>query len=162
MDLRTFRSLLLACAAGATAVTLLASPSIAHAERATIGPHLGVNFDVDDLLLGGESRIDVATLGTSVIVQLNPSFSYYFVDNYTLFNISFNVPFEFVIEGSKLRPFTAPGLGLFAGDGGSDLKLNVLGGLLFRLDAVDPFVQLRIAFIDGSTVDLMGGVLFRL
>jgi len=149
---------LLAFALGAA--TLAAAP-VAHAERATIGPHLGVNFDVDDLLIGAEARIDVATLGRNVIVQLNPSFSYYFVDNYDLLNISFNVPFEFVIENSVLRPFVAPGLGLFTGDH-TDLKLNMLGGMLFRLDAIDPFVQLRVAFIDGSTVDLMGGVLFRL
>lgn len=145
-----------------SAAGALALPATAHAERATIGPHLGINFDGDALLLGVESRIDLGNAGRSVIVQLNPSFSYYFFDNVDIFNFSLNVPFEFVIQDSVLRPFAAPGLGLFFGEGDSELKLNLIGGLLFHLDVVEPFVQIRAAVIDGSTVDLMGGALFRI
>jgi hypothetical protein len=148
-----------ALAASCCALWLL--PATAHAERATIGPHFGVNFDGDVVLIGVESRIDLGNAGRSVIVQLNPSFSYYAFDD-ALFNISLNVPFEFVIQDSVLRPFAAPGLAFFFGEHGHDLKLNLIGGLLFNLDGVEPFVQLRAAVIDGSFVDLMGGVLFRI
>ena len=138
----------------------------AHAERVTLGPHLGYNLDVDDPLLGIESRIDLTNISSSVILQLNPSFSYYFVDNFDLFNFAVNVPFEFVIGGSSLRPFVAPGLGLVhvSAGGGSDtdLALVLLGGLLFRLGVVDPFFQLRVLIEDGSSAELMGGVLFEL
>lgn len=148
--------------AAAALVLLLASAPTAHAERATIGPHVGYNFDGEDLLLGVESRIDLGNAGRSVIVQLNPSLSYYFFENVDVFNLSLNVPFEFVIGGSVLRPFIAPGLALFFGDFGEDLRLNLIGGLLFKLDAVEPFVQLRAAVIDGDVVDLMGGLLIRI
>lgn len=137
----------------------------AHAERATLGPHLGYNLDIDDPLLGIESRIDLTNISSSVILQLNPSFSYYFVDNFDLFNFALNVPFEFVIGGSVVRPFIAPGLGLVhVSNGGSDtdLALVILGGLLFRLGVVDPFFQLRVLIEDGSSAELMGGVLFEL
>jgi hypothetical protein len=139
----------------------------AQAERNTLGLHLGINFEGDDpLFLGPEGRFDVATISQRVIVQLNPSMSYYFVDNVTLLNFSFNVPFEFVLENTVVRPMVGPGLGLYFADwdGGSDtdLNLNILGGVLFHFEAVDPFVQLRLAIGDGSTVELMGGVLFVL
>jgi hypothetical protein len=139
--------------------------SIAHAERATLGPHLGYNLDFDAPLLGVESRIDLTNVGSSVILQLNPSFSYYFVDNVDLFNFSLNLPFEFVIGGSKLRPFVAPGFGLYHfSNGGSHSEgaLMLLAGLLFRLGVVDPFIQLRVGIADASWADLMGGVLFEL
>jgi hypothetical protein len=143
----------------------LGSVGVAHAERATIGPHLGFNLDFDDPFLGVESRIDLTNVGSSVILQLNPSFSYYFVDNVDLFNFCVNMPFEFVIGGSKLRPFAAPGFGLLHwSNGGShtDAALMLLAGLLFRLGAVDPYVQLRVAIGDDTLADLMGGVLFAL
>ena len=138
---------------------------VAHAERASIGPHLGYNLDIDDPLLGVESRIDLTNVGSSVILQLNPSFSYYFTDNIDLFNVAVNLPFEFVIGGSKLRPFVAPGIGfIHVSNGGSDTDaaLILLAGLLFRLGVVDPFIQLRVMINDGSSADLMGGVLFVL
>lgn len=138
----------------------------AHAERNTLGPHLGVNFDVDDAFLGLEGRFDVGNLGRSAIVQLNPSFSYYFIEGGDLFNFSFNVPFEFQIDGSVLRPMVAPGLGIWHWSGNdhsdTDLSLNLIAGLLFALGVVEPFVQLKIAIGDGSSAELMGGVLFRL
>ena len=149
----------------ALALAGVGSGNVAHAERATLGPHLGFNLDFDDPLLGIESRIDLTNVGSSVILQLNPSFSYYFVDNIDLFNVSLNLPFEFVIGGSKLRPFLAPGLGLFHysnGNSNSEAALMLLAGLLFRLGVVDPYVQLRVAIADNTLADLMGGVLFEL
>lgn len=145
----------------ALALLLLFTPT-AHAERATIGPHVGYNFDGEVLLLGAESRIDLTQAGRSVIVQLDPSLSYYFFEDFSLFNFSLNVPFEFIVGDSVLRPFVAPGLALFFGDPDEELRLNLIGGLLFKLDAVEPFVQLRAAVIDGDVVDLMGGLLIRL
>lgn len=162
MTTLTHRLPTLLLAASCAALLLFGLVPTAHAERATIGPHLGWNFDWDDLLLGAESRIDLGNAGQSVIVQLNPSLSYYFIENVDVLNLSLNVPFEFVIGGSVLRPFVAPGLALFFGDFDEELKLNLIGGLLFKLDAVEPFVQLRAAVIDGEVVDLMGGLLIRI
>jgi hypothetical protein len=144
---------------------LLWLPSSVHAERNTLGPHLGYNFDGDVPFIGGEGRFDVANIASSVIVQLNPSFSLY-IDDHPGFNFSFNVPFEFQIPGSVLRPFAAPGIALIDGTArGSRLvaRLNLIGGLLFHLDSLEPFVQLRfICGGGGISPELMGGLLFRL
>ena len=138
----------------------------AQAERATIGPHLGFNLDLDDPFLGIESRIDLTNISSNVILQLNPSFSYYFTDNIDLFNFALNLPFEFLIDDSVLRPFAAPGLALVhvSAGGGSDTdaQLVLLAGLLFRLGVVDPYFQIRVLIGDGSSAELMGGVLFAL
>jgi hypothetical protein len=156
-------SLATACALGCL---VLGPAAAAHAERNTLGPHFGVNFDGQDpLFLGVEGRFDLGTIGSSAIVQLNPSFSYYFTDGYDMLNFSLNVPFEFVISGSVVRPLAAPGLGIWHfnnGNSHTDLTLNLIGGVLFALDPVEPFVQLRVSIGDGSSAELMGGVLFRL
>ena len=108
-----------------------------------------------------EGRFDLGDIGSSAIVQLNPSFSYYFSEGDDLLNFSLNVPFEFLIAGSVVRPLAAPGIAIWHRDD-ADVALNLIGGVLFALDPVEPFVQLRVSIGDGSTVDLMGGVLFRL
>jgi hypothetical protein len=145
------------------ALLLLAAP--VHAERNTLGPHLGYNFDGDVLLIGGEGRFDVANIGSSVIVQLNPSISLYFPPHYVVFNFAFNVPFEFLINDSVLRPFAAPGIGIYHGTGhnsGTDVRLNLIGGLLFHLSSLEPFVELRFVCGGGISPELIGGLLFRL
>ncbi|MFI5307993.1 MAG: hypothetical protein ACHQ53_11600 [Polyangiales bacterium] len=144
----------------------LAFASPAHAERNTLGPHLGFSFDSNDVFLGAEGRFDVAEIDQSVIVQLNPSFSLYFVHNVNVFNFSFNVPFEFKIHDSVLRPFAAPGLGIYAftGRGGeARVRLNLIGGLLFKLrPPLEPYVQIRLVAGGGIAAELMTGLLFRL
>jgi hypothetical protein len=150
-----------ALALGAALLPLTA----ARAERSTLGPHVGFNFDVDDPFIGFEGRFDVGDIGTTAIVQINPSVSYYFTDYIDLLNFSLNVPFEFKVRGSVLRPFVAPGLGIWHRNNGrsdTDLALNLIGGLLFDVDAVEPFVQLRVSIGDGSTAELMGGLLIQL
>ena len=147
--------------------SLFGAASLAHAERTTLGPHLGLNFDYNDPLIGLEGRIDLANLTRTVILQIDPMFSYYFTDNIDVFNFSLNMPFEFEITGSVLRPFIAPGLAVIhvsadAGGSDTDAALALLFGLLFRLDAVDPFVELRVLIGDNSMAELIGGVLFRL
>jgi hypothetical protein len=147
----------------ACAALCFAAP--ARADRSTLGPHFGVNFDFDDAFIGLEGRFDVADVGSSAVLQINPSFSYYFTDNVDVFNFSLNFPFEFQINDSVLRPMAAPGIGLWHFSNGSsetEVVLNLIGGLLFYLDGVEPFVQLRVYLGDGSGAELMGGVLFRL
>lgn len=162
MDLRRSQHLAIAALAVAGAL-LCAAP--ARADRITLGPHFGVNFDFDDAFLGLEARFDVADVGSSAILQINPSFSYYFTDNSDVFNFSLNLPFEFQINDSVLRPMVAPGIGIWHvsnGNSDTEITLNLIGGLLFYLDPVEPFVQLRVYLGDGSGAELMGGVLFRL
>jgi hypothetical protein len=150
------------------AVLTCAVATPARAERNTLGPHLGINFDYDDPFIGIEGRIDLTKLSRNLILQLNPSFSLYFLDGDAgLFNISVNVPFEFQVN-ETVRPFFAPGLGIWHwewDDGDRDdteVMLNLIVGMLFVLPPVEPFFQFRIAVGDGSFAELMFGILFRL
>jgi hypothetical protein len=155
------------CAFLNAAVLAWAVATPAQAERNTLGPHLGVNFDYDDPFIGVEGRIDLTRLNPNLILQLNPSFSFYFLDGPAdLFNISVNVPFEFRAN-ETIRPFFAPGIGIWhwdwdGDDGDTELMLNLIAGVLFIVPPVEPFVQLRVAVGDSSFAELMGGVLFRL
>jgi hypothetical protein len=150
-------------ATGVLLLPLLCAPS-ARAERNTLGPHLGYNFDGDVPFVGAEGRFDVANIGSSAIVQLNPSISLY-IHHEVTFNFAFNVPFEFQIHDSVLRPFAAPGIGIYHStnrNSGTDVRLNLIGGLLFHLQALEPFVQLRFVLGGGVAAELMAGLLFRL
>jgi hypothetical protein len=125
---------------------------------------MGINFDWDEVFIGGELRTDVAELSPTVQLQLNPSLSLAFPGRGVIFDMSFNVPFQFYVRDSVLRPFTGPGLALVdhTGGGHADLFLNLIGGLLFDLGNVDPFLQLKVMIPHHAAVELMGGVLFRL
>ena len=153
-------------ASACVCVALVAAPASASAE-VNLGPHLGINFDWDEVILGGEVRPDIATLAPTVIMQLDPSFTFALLGGgATALDFSLNVPFEFMIRDSVLRPFSGPGLALvhYSGNGGSatDLYLNIIGGLLFDLGSVDPFVQLKVMIPHGSMSELMAGVLFKI
>lgn len=146
---------------------LLASPALAQQRDAAIGPHLGVNFDGDNFLLGGHARFDVANITPEVLVQIYPNLSYYFTDgDRDVFNLSCDVPFEFVIHNTTLRPYAAPGLAMFwatgPGDDDIDLGLDLIGGLLFELDSVEPWVELRLIISGGASAEIRGGVQFVL
>ena len=141
-------------------------PETAHAD-ATLGLHLGVNFDVDDPLLGAESRIDLTKLGGVASLQIAPSFSYYFTDNIDLWNLALAFPFEFKVHGTMLRPYVGPGLAIvfweFGAADDTDLMFVIEGGLSFALPVVVPYVGFR-ALLGGDRdgAELLFGVLFRL
>jgi hypothetical protein len=143
----------------------LSAPSRASAET-LLGPHLGVNFDWGELFLGGELRADIAEISPQVKLQLDPSLSLALFDRGTAIDFGCNVPFQFLVSDSPVRPFVAPGLSLvhYTARHGSDtqLYLNLIGGVLFDLHGIDPFVQLKVMVPHGSMAELMGGVLFKI
>jgi hypothetical protein len=151
----------------AAAVALLAAPHAAQAE-ASIGPHAGLNFDWEEVVIGGEARVDMAQLSGNITLQLDPAVTFAFPGSGVAMDFSLNMPFVFVIRDSVLRPFSGPGLALIHYTGGSggtsvtDLYFNILAGLLFDLGTVDPFVQLKVMVPHGSMAELIGGVLFTL
>ena len=161
---RHLRTFVLPCALALLALSSL--PQRASAEVG-LGPHLGYNFDWDEPVIGGELRADIARVSRSVQLQIDPTLSLAFLGaNTVVFDISLNLPFQFEINDSVLRPYLAPGLAFLHSSGhwGSDsnLFLNLIGGLLFDFGKVDPFVQLKIMIPHGSLVELVGGVLFEL
>jgi hypothetical protein len=144
------------------AVHALASP-VAQAQTVAIGPHLGINLDHGNLHIGADLLVDIVQLSPSVTLGVWPSYAHVFIeDGHDVELLGCDFPFIFEIDGSILEPFLAPGLGLaFYGD--TSLKLNVIGGTFFEASStVKPFVALALRFIDGTFVDLLGGVLFVL
>jgi hypothetical protein len=128
-----------------------------------LGPHGGVNLDSGSIHLGVDFVAEIAELSPSVKLAVWPSYAHVFIDggrDVELFGCDF--PFVFAIRDSVVTPFAGPGLGLaFYGD--TSLKVNVIGGLFFETGGpVRPFVELALRFVDGTFVDLLGGVLFEL
>jgi hypothetical protein len=148
----------------AVAFTLSALSPVARAESSlAIGPHLGINLDHGNLHIGGDLLIELTELSPNVTLGIWPSYAHVFIeDGHDVELLGCDFPFIFEIDGSIVEPFLAPGLGLaFYGD--TSLKLNLIGGTFFETNsAVRPFVALAIRLIDGTFVDLLGGVLFEL
>lgn len=152
----------LAFAAFVAVLSAVAAP-VAQAEPLAIGPHVGINLDHGNLHLGGDLLVPITELSPSVRLGIWPSYAHVFIeDGHDVELLGCDFPFIFEIDGSIVEPFLAPGLGLaFYGD--TSLKLNLIGGTFFETNSsVRPFVALALRFIDGTFVDLLGGVLFEL
>ena len=135
----------------------------ARADSVAVGPHGGVNLDVGSLHVGADVVVDVADVSPSVKLAIWPSYAHVFIDDghdVELFGVDF--PFVFPLDGAVVAPFVGPGLGLaFYGD--TSLKVNIIGGVFFATGSgVRPFAELAVRLVDGTFVDLLGGVLFEL
>src|SRR5262245_17080504 len=120
---------------------LVAFSHAAEARAVLLGPRLSLDIDDDfdddsDIALGAELRIELATIGRNVGMQLRPSFDFYFIDNVDLFNLSLDFLFVFNVS-SSVEPYAGAGLGIFfwdpdgPGDGGSEAGLDLVGGVKF-------------------------------
>ena len=118
------------------------------------GPHLGYNFDVDELLLG-------AQLSWPITPQLDlyPTFDYYFVSPASLWALNFDL---------KYRPptrygawYVGGGLNYSKSTGGNDTNLNLLTGLEARRGRTRPYVEAKFTLGGPSTFQLVGGLSWR-
>jgi hypothetical protein len=158
------KAILLRVALGLLLVALVASPADAQRRarrRAaataapSYGPHLGYNFDVDELLIG-------AQLSWPMTPQLDlyPTFDYYLVSGGSLWSLNADL---------KYRPPTRYGAwyvggGLnwshasSGGNGASDTGLNLLTGLEGRRGRSRPYVEAKIILGSGSSFQIVGGL----
>lgn len=131
--------------------------------QVALGPHGAINLDRGDPHLGFDVVVPLAQLSPSVQLGVWPSYAHVFVDDgHDVELLGCDFPFVFALDGSSVSPFFAPGLGLaFYGD--TSLKVNLIGGALFDTGGpVRPFAALAVRLVDGTFVDLLGGVLFEL
>lgn len=154
------QALLLSCCA---AVLLVGFSPRAQAQQLAFGPHGGINLDVGSLHVGLDLLVGVSQISPAVQLAVWPSYAHVFVDDghdVELFGV--DVPFVFALPDSPMIPYVGPGLGL-AVYGENSLKVNVIGGVFFETDSpVRPFAELAIRLVNGTFVDLLGGVLFEL
>lgn len=142
-----------------------------------VGPAVGYDVDAEAAMLGGELGFGVS-LSEDVTIMGNPSFSYYFIDGGSLVAVDFDGHYDFPIDGS-VTPYAGAGLGLrrFSfdvpddtnfpnsqiDDSHTDLVFNLLGGARFEVEsAFEPFAEIKLSSGDGSTVGLLGGILFEI
>ncbi|HEX9610939.1 MAG TPA: hypothetical protein VF978_03555 [Gemmatimonadales bacterium] len=122
------------------------------------GPHIGYNFDVEELLIGAQ-----VSWGLTPQLDLYPTFDYYFVDGVTLWALNFDVKYRpptrygawYVGGGLNLTHASA------GGTGNSDTNLNLLTGLEGRRGRTRPYAEARFILGDGSSFQIVGGFSVR-
>jgi hypothetical protein len=155
---RVTLSVLLLVLVASTADAQRRRRSVATTSGPRYGPHIGYNFDTDDLLLGAQLSWPI-----SPQFDLYPSFDYYFVSGGSLWALNFD---------AKYRPPTASGAWYIGGglnymhasSGGfsaSDTNLNLLTGLEGRRGRTRPFAEARFILGSGGTFQIAGGFSWR-
>src|SRR6266550_4020537 len=120
----------------------------AYAQRAHIGPHGGYNLDSNRGLAGAQMLLPIAPL-----VELYPSFDYYFANGATLFAFSGDVKLRLPLGGgiNVLHSSTA-------GASGTDTGWDLLFGLESRRGVTHPYVEGRVLHHGASQVQLLAGL----
>lgn len=128
--------------------------SVATTSGPSYGPHIGYNFDTDDLLLGAQLSYPITPT-----FDLYPTFDYYFVSGGSLWALNFD---------AKYRPptrygawYVGGGLNLTHATGGSDTNLNLFTGLEGRRGRTRPYVEARFILGSGGTFQIAGGLNWR-
>ena len=145
---------LLAVAASSADAQRRARRRPAASSRPSYGPHIGYNFDVNELLLGAQLSWPITPQ-----MDLYPTFDYYFVSPGSLWALNFDL---------KYRPptrygawYLGGGLNLLHATGGSDTNLNLLTGLEGRRGRTRPYVEARFIVGNGSSFQIAGGLNWR-
>ncbi|MGH7531270.1 MAG: hypothetical protein ACREMN_12860 [Gemmatimonadales bacterium] len=122
------------------------------------GPHIGYNFDVDELALGAQLSLPLLR-----DIDLYPTFDYYFLDIGSLWALNFDL---------KYRPpsrfgtwYLGGGLNYLrrsaGGTSAGDTNLNLLTGLEGRRGRTRPYVEARFILGDDNMFQLVGGFSWR-
>lgn len=145
---------------GLPVVLLVGIATAAPAQRSHVGPRIGVNFDGDDILLGGHFTIPIT--GS---LEFYPSLDVYFPDNGTLLGFNGDLKYSFP-TGEQLQFYAGGGINYLYrsvnDNSDGDFGVNLLGGLEARGSRVHPFVEGRILLHDNSSFQLVGGLNFTI
>ena len=142
---------------------LVAAPSAQAQAPWELGPHLGVNLQNDELLLGGAARIPLSSLP----VTLNPGLEFYpGIDGGSLIFLNFDV--QYVFEAESVEPYAGAGLSWARsspddGTAESDVGLNLKGGVVFNpASRTRPFGEATLNFGGRESLIFRGGILFTI
>ena len=129
-----------------------------------VGPHVGVNLDNDEILVGAVARIHLSSLP----ITLNPGFEFYpGFDPGSLFVLNFDVQYQ--LDAESVEPYVGAGIS-WAREGAasgskSDAGLNLKGGVMFNPSSrTKPYVEAVLNFASGNNEALVfrGGFLFTI
>ncbi len=160
--------------------------TVPELQRTTAGAMFGYEFEVEDPLLGLESRFTFEIL-PNIAASFNPAVNYFFMSprefpggtvESSLFQVDANVLGHLVVDG-PVEPYAGIGLAIqharievesFVGDAEESetgLGLNVLVGTEVSIEGpLAPFVQLRVTISDLDNIDhanffaAMGGLAY--
>jgi hypothetical protein len=144
-----------------------------------IGPRVGIPFgDVSDiggnLFFGAGGRVQISALPSEIV--LSPSLDFYLTDDFagaglTIVAVDLNGFYEFQVEESPFVPYVGGGIAVtnisvdventFADPSTTEVGLNLVGGVRFPLDSVEPFAQFNFA-AGADRIGVTGGILFTL
>ena len=121
------------------------------------GPQVSWADDAD-IGLGGRVAAGVPQYGG---IEFIGSVDYFFPDVGDYWEINGNLVHNFDLQGSDaFRPYAGGGLNV-AGNGDTQVGLNLLGGAKFATDSpATPFVEARFEIEGGEQFVLTGGLLF--
>ncbi len=128
-----------------------------------VGPHVGVNLENDELLVGAVARIHLSSLP----ITLNPGFEFYpGVDPGSLFVLNFDVQYQ--LDAESVEPYVGGGIswartGAAVGSS-SDVGLNLKGGVMFSPSSrTRPYAEAAVNFAsDNQALIFRGGFLFTI
>jgi hypothetical protein len=127
----------------------------AQTSRMHIGPRLSYNFDLEELGIGAQFSIPIATR-----LEFYPSFDYYFVDPGSAWGLNADLKYRFAGENVRWL-YVGAGLnvtGVSDGNDETDAGLNLIAGVESLKGRIHPFGEFRGTIGGASFVQLSAGL----
>lgn len=129
----------------------------AQTSRSHVGPHLGYNFDAEELGIGAQLSVPVARR-----LEFYPSFDYYFVDPGSLWALNADLKYRVPTSARSDWLYVGGGLNLTTasrnGSDHTDAGANFLLGVESLRGIIHPFGEARLTLGDGSTFQIAAGL----
>ena len=136
-----------------------ASVSTAQAQTHSLhlGPRLSYQFDYEEFGIGAQFSVPISSH-----LEFYPSFDVFFTNPSSLWSLNADVKWR-VAPASASWLYIGSGLNLLEyGGNGSDVGLNLFGGVESLKGRVHPFAELRLIVNENSTGQVSAGLNFTL
>ena len=141
---------------GVACLAAVASGAQAQTRSMHIGPQIAYDFDVEDIGLGAQFSTPIMNR-----LEFYPSFMFYFVDPGSFWNLNADLKWR-VARDQPNWLYVGGGLNVarasFAGEGNTDIGLNLLAGAESLKGKIHPFAEARLILSDGSRFQIGGGL----
>lgn len=150
----------------AVAAVLAGAPTVVQAQAAAaarpfnLGAQLSLETEGSSFGIGVRYENALNTLLPSMpSLRAAASFDYFFPDVGSLWELNVNVLYGFSAMGPGLTPYAGAGLGI-AGNGGTDVGLNLVGGTRLRaMGSITPYIEARFELRDQTNFVITAGAI---